>query len=237
MSRTIVVSDLHGSVTLLEYVFAHAGFSPEDRLVIAGDFIDVGTDDVLGAARAAGAETLAGNHEVAAATGLRIAPQNPDSLERGAEFASAILSGELPIATAAEGWLITHGGLSSAFADLIAHHGGDADAIAAELNRRFRDEVTEALDSAPLTAEHLDRFPIIGSESGPLWFRPTDLTLVPRGLNQVVGHTPPELFSAAELAELEMLGWRLIEPGGHAKGQGLMRYAVIEKGDARVITE
>jgi hypothetical protein len=233
VSRTIVVSDLHGSNSLLELALEHAGFGAGDTLVVAGDLIDVGPDDTVALAESLGATILAGNHEVAAAMGLRISPQHPESLMRGPEFVGRFAAGEWPLAAAVDGWLITHAGVSTALSELITEAEDDVDAIARELNRRFRDDIARAVRSMPLTASDLDRFALIGSEMGPLWFRPTDLARIPGGLRQIAGHTPPELLAAADLAALESRGWRLVEPGGHY-GEVKARYAVIEDGNARV---
>ena len=112
MPRTIVVSDLHGTTSLLERALEHSGFGANDTLVVAGDLIDVGGDDTVALAESLGATVLAGNHEVAAAMGLlRISPQNPDSLTRGPEFAGRFATGEWALAAAADGWLITHAGV------------------------------------------------------------------------------------------------------------------------------
>ncbi len=235
MTRTIVISDLHGNVGLLDSVLAHASFGAEDRLIVAGDMIDVGHGDVVSAVSDLGATILVGNHEVAAATGLRISPQDASSLQRGPEFADNVLSGAWALATQVEGWLITHAGVSVALEDIIAKAGRQPEAIAGALNELFREEMQRALARAPLSAENLDEYRLMGGEMGPLWFRPFDASRIPSGLRQVVGHTPPELLSKAQLSLLEGHGWRLIEPGGRAGQDGTVRYAVIEDGLARVV--
>lgn len=236
MTRTIVMSDPHGSRALFDRILEHAGFDDTDRLVVAGDLIDVGGDDIVACAESLEATILAGNHEIAAALGIRISPQSPGSLDRGPEFAERFVSGAWPLAIAVDGWLITHAGVSAALADIIAEENGDPDRIAETLNRRFREEVTEAAASRPLPAAGLDRYRLLGGEQGPLWFRPADPNLLPAGLRQIAGHTPPELLGAPELAAIEAAGWLLIEPGGH-DGDPLSggRYALVEGGDARVV--
>jgi len=236
VARTVVVSDLHGNSALLERVLEHAEYGSDDQLIIAGDLIDVGTDDTIGLAESLGATVLAGNHEVAAAMGLRISPQNPESLTRGPEFAGRLASGEWRLAAAVEGWLVTHAGVSVALDDIIALSDGDPQALADELNRQLVEEISRAVRSMPLATEDLDRFRLIGGEMGPLWFRPMDPTRIPAGLRQIAGHTPPELLSAVELELLESQGWRLIEPGGHGSEVNGVRYAVIENGEARVVS-
>lgn len=234
MPRTIVVSDLHGSTERLERALEHASFSASDRLVVAGDLVDVGPGDVVGLAESLGATILAGNHEVAAAVGLKIVPQHAATLERGPQLATHFAEGTWPLALEADGWLITHAGVSSALSDVISRVNQDPVALAAELNRMFRAEMTAAMASMPLEWPDMERFRLIGGEMGPLWFRPMRLIDLPSGLRQIVGHTPPELLPDSGRALLESSGWLLIEPGGHAGGGRAFRYALIEHGEARV---
>lgn len=240
MSRTIVVSDLHGRLAPLEAALEHAEFDPDlDQIVIAGDLIDVGTDDILERAEELDAIVLPGNHEVAAALGLRITPQNIESIEHGPDYAERMLSGEWPLAIAIEGWLISHAGLSITFSDIANPFAGDLPGLVGELNDRFVDEMSEALQSAPLEWESLERFRILGSPAGPLWFRPRLPEMVAWGINQVAGHTPPETLSEFEGHRLTSAGFLLVDPGGHAgrahpKGPAF-RYAVIEDAAATVV--
>lgn len=235
--RTIVLSDIHGYVALLENALRHAGFSEGDQLVIAGDLVDIGPDECLRAAEEHGARILAGNHEVAAAIGLDITPQNPDTPERGPDFAGRFVSGEWPLAFAVDGWLITHAGISSSFAREIKATRGDADKLAATLNEEFREEMERFL-AGELTVWSASRARIVMSESGPLWFRPRHLDWVPDGLRQIAGHTPPELLTRDGLAAIKSRGMLLTDPGVHLAEQigGRYRYAVIEDGLAYVVS-
>ncbi len=238
MSKTIVVSDLHGDTALLEAILEHAEFSAEngDHLVVAGDLVDVGTDDTIGMAQSLGATILAGNHEVSAAIGLRINPQNAETREMAPELARLFASGEWPLALAVDGWLITHAGVSTSLSDLTVS-GEDAEDIAQTLNTMFKDEISRAVRRMPLDFEELGRFRLLGGELGPLWFRPFNLTHIPSGLRQIVGHTPPESLSSADVSALESRGWLLIEPGGHTKERdsARIRYALIDEAGGRVI--
>jgi len=237
LPRTIVVSDLHGNAALLERALEHAQFaSGEDRLIVAGDLVDVGSDDTIALAEQLGATVLAGNHEVSAAIGLRISPQNPETLARGPEFAGRFASGEWPLAVAVDGWLVTHAGVSVALDDIVIMAGHDVETVADRLNELFRTEISSAVRRMPITWEGLTSFRLIGGEMGPLWFRPTSLHHVPSGLRQVVGHTPPEMLSPAQLASLDSRGWRLVEPGRRGDPGAGFRYALIENGDAEVVT-
>jgi len=178
---------------------------------------------------------LAGNHEVSAAIGLRISPQNPETLAKGPEFAERFSSGEWRLATAVEGWLVTHAGVSVALDDIVTVAGHDVETLAETLNELFRSEISSAVQRVPITWDGLTSFRLIGGEMGPLWFRPTSLHHVPGGLRQVVGHTPPEMLSPAHRSSLESRGWRLVEPGRRGDHGAGFRYALIEAGDAQVI--
>lgn len=246
MPRTIVISDLHGMVQPLERVLAHAQASSEDEIVIAGDLVDIGTDDTIGRASDIGALVLAGNHEVAAALGLVISPQNKESLDLGPEFAERITWGDWRLAHACDGWLVTHAGVSSAFLASTGLLGQDAETLADSLNALFVEEMTRAVRSVPMDWWDLEEYAILGGHGGPLWFRPLRTAKLPAGIRQIVGHTPPETFEDYELEALERAGWLLIDPGiGHGRTgsrRGMahlidpsFRYAVIEAGDARVI--
>lgn len=237
MTRTIVVSDLHGDASLLTRALDDANFSADsDRLVVAGDLVDIGTDDTIALAEELGATILAGNHEVSAAIGLRISPQNPETLAMGPELARRLTEGEWPLAIAVDGWLITHAGVSVTLDDIVVTAGSEPDAVAAALNELFRAEVSDAVRRMPIDWDSLANFRLIGGEMGPLWFRPLSLHHVPSGLRQVVGHTPPEMLSPSHLSALEARGWRLVEPGRRGEGHSGFRYAIIQDGDARVVT-
>ncbi len=246
MPRTIVLSDLHGRTAPLRAALAHARYSADDVLVLAGDLVDVGNDDVIAYAEELGAVVLAGNHEVAAALGLRIAPQHASSLERGPEFAERFISGEWPLAYAAGDWLITHAGISVTLADIVDRYRGDVAAIAERLNELFAEEMAQASTEVPLLWESLDRYRILGSSGGPLWFRPIGCEQMASGLRQVIGHTAPELYDDLTLSGLRACGVLLVESSGHgslAAGEQRVdrflnpsfRYVIIEDGEARLV--
>lgn len=233
--RTIIVSDLHGFDALLENALADAGFGASDRLVVAGDLVDIGPDDCIATARSHGALILAGNHEVSAALGVEIYPQNTETPSRAAEFAEEFLSGEWPLAVAVDGWLVTHGGVSTLLGDEIARAHGDAEALAGELNSAFVREMRLYLNER--VADDLTGSPILGSPLGPLWFRAGRRELVPDGLAQIAGHTPCEFFSADGLAMLASKRFLLTDPGAHLESnpRRRCRYAVVEDGTARIV--
>ncbi len=65
MQRTIVVGDVHGCRQELEDVVERCGYSPGDRLVLAGDLVAKGPDSagVVALARRWGALGVLGNHD------------------------------------------------------------------------------------------------------------------------------------------------------------------------------
>ena len=179
---------------------------------------------------------LAGNHEVSAAVGLPIRPQNPGTPALGPQLAERFLSGEWPLAAAVDGWLICHGGVSVLFRDLIAQADGDAETIASALNEAFRAELRDLL-AADGPKEDAERSLLVSHEFGPLWFRAGRADLIPDGLRQVAGHTPCELFSRGQLAALARKDFLLVDPGAHLERdpRSHVRYAVIEGGNARLV--
>lgn len=69
MSRIALLSDVHGNLVALEAVLGSLG--PFDRLWVTGDIVGYGPDpsDVLALLRARNALMVAGNHDLAVATG------------------------------------------------------------------------------------------------------------------------------------------------------------------------
>lgn len=65
MKPTIVVGDVHGCLDELRRLLTASGFSPGERLVLAGDLVAKGPDSqgVVQLAREAGAEAVLGNHD------------------------------------------------------------------------------------------------------------------------------------------------------------------------------
>lgn len=204
--------------------------------MVAGDLLDGGPDDTVAAAEALGAEILAGNHEVSAALGIIITPQDASTRQRAAELSDRFASGEWGLATAADGWLITHAGVSVALEDVVQRAGRDAHAVADSLNELFIAEFVQAARDSRLSWVDLERYRLIGGAMGPLWFRPHDLSMIPGGLKQIAGHTAPEYLGASLTNDLAAAGWLLVEPGGHRGRRPAFRYAVIEDGVASVVS-
>lgn len=77
MSRILLISDVHGNLLALEAVLAAAGRI--DGIWVMGDTVGYGPDpsDVLALLREKGARMVAGNHDLAVATGQGLGSFNP----------------------------------------------------------------------------------------------------------------------------------------------------------------
>jgi hypothetical protein len=233
--RTIVFSDAHGEPAIIRAVVEHSGYDAErDRLIFAGDAIEVGRDSLgcLELLEELGAECLVGNHEYAAYTRW---PLEGDVLDtRVTEFVEdALRSGRWKLAAEADDVLITHAGVSD---ELGYEFGvaGDSEV------RRFVDALNEEFSGTVEIGANATEGAI--DTSGPLWYRPGEGSLPLPGLTQIVGHTPLEFY--ARFGTLErwqeaglyfvdpfVRGWReraFVEPVP-------FRYAVIEDGDVTFV--
>lgn len=235
--RTIILSDAHGEPDVVRAVIEHSGFDPDrDRLIFAGDAIEVGRDSAgaIALLEEVGAEFLIGNHEYAVFVD---SPLEIEPLDPGVEATvrDRIDNNRWRLAAEAEGVLISHAGVSNVFADeyaAVTEHGTVAD-FAEHLNRAFRDAIA---------TRGLMRDGVVGAD-GPLWFRPRDGGSPLRGVVQVAGHTPIAVLHAEGGAEeLAARGMYLIDPhvrrwraGGYTMPPPL-RYAVVTDGQVRVVT-
>jgi predicted phosphodiesterase len=165
--RCIVLSDVHGQPHLIKNVLKHSDYKiGQDRLVFAGDLLDIGTDPdtCLKLLIEANAEMLWGNHDAAIVLRKYISPQDPYSFSLYEKLRQAT---NFKVAAVHDNVLITHAGVSSNY--FKEDH--DVNIIA------------KALNSTPL----ID----LWSNDNILWYRPDDIP--PKSnIVQVVGHTPPE---------------------------------------------
>jgi hypothetical protein len=203
--RTVVLADCHGRPELVTNALTDA--RSWDRLVFAGDFLDIGPhqDRCLALLREHGAEMLYGNHECAILYRRAIWPQHESSWEYVALFERMLLLSEWNIAAECEGVLVTHAGLSAGHA--FVHPSWGAREWADELNMRFAADTSR------------DWF---WAADSPIWFRPKNeypaLDIV-----QVAGHTPPHMLPTYE-------GFHVIDPYARGLDKSRFRYAVIEDG-------
>jgi hypothetical protein len=187
-----------------------------DRLIFAGDVLDIGDEpqlclDIL---TGAGAEMLWGNHEASVMYRRPVRPQSQESWR----FYDLIKSklNDWKVADAVEGVLITHAGLSRKWMTLRSRDAGD---IAAWINEKFSADCSR------------DMF---WDECSPLWFRPRwDSHLYARdaepapGIVQIAGHTPPQWLDTFD-------GFHVVDPYIDGMDETRYRYAIIEDGKVTV---
>lgn len=238
--RTLVFSDVHGEPGIIRRVLEHSEYRPGvDRLVFAGDAIEVGRDSwgCLELLDQLGVEFLVGNHEYAVWDGCPIEIDSLDYLDSRVKsvVTRRIDSGEWKLATHVDGVLVTHAGVNETFAgDFESAAGRDVERFAEALNDEFRGAVEMGPGIATEGVIH---------EEGPLWYRPNDNPSPLPGIVQVAGHTPPEILRGDDPATAwAARGIFLIDPfvRGWAGRRGYsppipVRYAVIEDGKITVV--
>ena len=172
--RCIVIADTHGRPELIKNVIRHSNYDKQyDRLIHAGDFIDIGSDPI-GCWKLLdnyNAEMLWGNHDLAILLKRYISLQDSYSHDLYHEIFKR--QNEFKVAANHNNVLITHAGLSSNFLS----HGLTIEQITDTLNHmNLRD---------------------MWCDDSPLWFRPRNQLPYPE-IIQVCGHTPPEWADITE---------------------------------------
>ena len=231
--RTIVFSDIHGEPDIIRGVLEHSGYSSaEDRLIFAGDAVDIGRDSAgcLEMLDDVGAELLAGNHEYGVFVDWDFEPLDRDVVEA---VKRRLTSGDWLVAAEAEGVLITHAGVSASWIREFENHAGG---VVARFASALNEEFLGAIESGPLAGRG------VVDVDGPLWWRPDRGVSELPGIVQVCGHTPLDLLAHGEATEsLGERGLHLVDPwvrGWADRGFSPptpVRYAVIERGTVRVV--
>lgn len=239
MTRTIVVSDIHGEPAVLTRALDEAGFVPgADRLVVAGDCVEVGRDSAAAVelVESLGAEVLVGNHELGIAMGEPIEDDSLADEDLFETVADRVLGGAWRLATLVDGIVVTHAGVSGAWRHVFAREcDGEPSALVAYLNEGWPAELERAVERGSVP------FGGLAGLDGPLWFRPDAVSAV-LATAQLAGHTPPEIMPAGLPGALASVGFHLIDPfvrGWVRRGAGPLpcRYAVVEDGVVGVFTE
>jgi hypothetical protein len=246
--RIIVISDAHGYPELISNALQHSGFrAGEDVLIYAGDFVHRGPAAAECVAIVEGCGPLAdspldprpgdvivlwGNHDIAVLRGTFAYPSSPPADELRPLFRARFDDEAWRLAGCVGEVLITHAGISTEYAADWQACGRDPRALAARLERDFRNCVTYLLEAGAGSVNP----PILGN-LGPLGYRPS---LEPRdkllpGLVQVVGHTPGGGVTARSLRADGMF---MVDPdvlkGLRPEDSGRFRYAVIEGGAVHI---
>lgn len=244
--RAIVLSDLHGQLTLLENALDHAGFdATKDRLIVAGDTCDIGsrTMEIHEVLFGIGAEQLVGNHEISHLCRIGIRPYD-DALDPDyiAFIGLGIDMGEFSMAAEHDGVFISHAGLSKrlvlkGFTERsnedttfrMLHENGEltAEKAAEVLNERLKSRVHVRIiegDDGPHPILDVDGDVMWTDWFYPFWFRAyhdPDWGAVQDcgfydGFKQVVGHTPVGSFSQKQQRLIHGSGVRLTDPYARA---------------------
>lgn len=239
--RTIVVGDMHQKQHLVLPIVDNAiRFLGAKRVVLLGDYCDDyspdrdETDaekllrgleyqvDWVDCTRNRGVQVdvLLGNHDMQ----YLVERQGPGTnLNCIIPVRRLLAQMNVRMAAAVDGWLATHAGLTSQFADIVLEIDTEAEpfgkpshsaeSLAARLNAAFDHALTEMFDHA--NDEELLLFNLCGpgrggiSIPGPLWASTSELTVLGMPhLDQIVGHTP--VYSVHKLEEQGFSGERFM---------------------------
>ena len=214
---TLVVSDVHAFPEFLENALRRSGFrTGVDHLVFAGDLLDRGGQPGVCLERLdhLHAEMLIGDHDHATMLGYFIGEQSPASRDYRQAFLRMFSSGALSLVTSVDGVLISHAGLSRAFAPDFAAVGRDPARLAQLINEEFRRALERQLSLGITQPE-----PRVLDGHSPMWLRIDDADVGPKrlldGIEQIAGHTTPGVFRHWTEAAFRAAGLYLIDPGSY----------------------
>ena len=233
---TLVVSDVHAFPEFLENALRRSGFrAGVDHLVFAGDLLDRGGQPgaCLERLDELRAEMLIGDHDHATMLGYFIGEQSLVSRDYRQALLRRFSSGALSLVTHVDGVLISHAGLSLAFAPDFAAVGRDPVRLAQLINEEFRRDLERQLSVGMQKPE-----PRTLDGHSPMWLRVDDTDVgperLPDGFEQIAGHTTPSVFRHWTEADFRAAGLYLIDPGSYGLDSRdhprHYRYAVIRGG-------
>ena len=236
MPFTLVVSDVHAFPEFLEHALRRSGFRAGiDHLVFAGDLLDRGGQPgaCLERLDELGAEMLIGDHDHATMLGYFIGEQSPASRGYRQALLRRFSSGAVSLVTSVDGVLISHAGLSRAFAPDFAAVGRDPVRLAQLINEEFRHALERQLLLGMTQPE-----PRTLDGHSPMWLRVDDTDMGPGrlldGIEQIAGHTTPSVFRHWTEADFRAAGLYLIDPGSYGLGSRdhprHYRYGVVRGG-------
>ena len=238
---TLVVSDVHAFPEFLENALRRSGFrAGVDHLVFAGDLLDRGGEPgaCLERLEELEAEMLIGDHDHATMLGYFIGEQSPASRDYRHSLLRRFSNGGLNLVAHADGVLVSHAGLSRAFAADFASVGRDPVRLAQLLNEEYRHDLARQISHGVTQPE-----PRTLDGHSPMWLRVDDPDVGPErlldGVEQVAGHTTPSVFRRWTEADFRAAGLYLIDPGSYGLGPRdhprHYRYGVIRGGAVSVV--
>jgi hypothetical protein len=238
---TLVVSDVHAFPEFLENALRRSGFrAGVDHLVFAGDLLDRGGRPGVCLERLdeLRAEMLIGDHDHATMLGYFIGEQSPASRGYRQTLLRRFNRGALSLVTHVDGVLISHAGLSRAFAPDFAAVGHDPAHLVQLINEEFRRDLERQLSAGMQQPE-----PRTLDGHSPMWLRVDDPDVGPErllgGIEQLAGHTTPSVFRHWTEADFRAAGLYLIDPGSYGLGSHdhprHYRYGVVRGGTVSVV--
>jgi hypothetical protein len=261
MSRTIVASDLHGRLQLLENILYHSNFDEGvDTLVIAGDTCDIGLRTMAIHKRLSeipGTIELVGNHEIAHMCSIDIQPYDKGlDPDYGKFIGIGITNGYFRLAHSIDNILITHAGLSHWYftkgakswnLELGKHNESPSlqslfgDPSAKQVEEYLNDYLYNLVEvNEEFMMLNIKPDPLWLNRDMPLWFRPYDMTeqdMFYSGFRQIAGHTPFVFFGKKKQKKILDSGATMIDPYNkkYWDEQYYCLYAVIEDGKITVV--
>ena len=168
--------------------------------------------------------------------GYFIGEQSPASRAYREALLQRFSNGALSLVTNVDGVLISHAGLSRAFAPDFAAVGCDPARLAQLINEEFRRALERQLS---LGMTHPEPRTLDGHS--PMWLRVDDADVGPErlldGIEQIAGHTTPSVFHHWTEADFRAAGLYLIDPGSYGLDSRdhprHYRYGVISGGRCR----
>ena len=208
---------MHAFPEFLENAVRRSGFrAGVDHLVFAGDLLDRGGRPGVCLERLdeLHAEMLLGDHDHAAMLGYSIGEQSPASRGYRRSLLQRFAGGSLNLVTTVDGVLISHAGLSRAFAADLAMVGRDPVRLAHLINEEFHSALERQLALGMTQPE-----PRTLDGHSPMWLRVDDIDVGPErlldGVEQIAGHTTPSVFRHWTEADFRAAGMHLIDPGSY----------------------
>jgi hypothetical protein len=234
--RTLVISDCHGQPHLIKNALKDSGYEiGVDRLIHAGDIIDVGDQglECIALLIKNEAELLWGNHDAAVPLNKAIWPQNVYDTETRDKIVS--ISSMFTMAAHVDEFpkhkvhniLITHAGISTDY------YFQNIDPLIKMINSHLYTEDFPSTSTCLAHYLNTRKLRDLWEDNSPLWYRPKPDDLPYKSIVQVVGHTPPAWIEKS-VGKLE--NFYVIDPySKEGFGGDRFRYVIIEDGKIKLV--